>query len=95
MREGLRCAVSATPLLHVTAEWPEWTAEVLTYVAVFGRGFPKVSSERMDQADCCRVAAVLLHKHALADAAAAQGLLAADTRPRIPKCVTSHERVCL
>ncbi len=85
MREGLRRAVSATSLRHAISEWPVWTPEVLTYVAVFGQGLPNPEPSRMDSASCSMLAAVLMHKDALATAAAAEGLRAGDTRASIPK----------
>ncbi len=85
MREGLRRAVSATPLRHSIAEWPLWTAEVLSYVEIFGQGLPNPAPDRMDSASCSRVASVLLHRDALAAAAAAEGLCAGDTRACVPK----------
>lgn len=76
MREGLRRAIAATPLHMSITEWPAWTAEVLTYMAVLGQGLRTPDPERTDRASCSRLAAVLLHKDALAAAVASEGTCA-------------------
>jgi hypothetical protein len=85
MREGLRRALSATPLRQSIAEWPSWTPEVLTYIALFGQGLSHPEPGRMDSASCSRVSAVLMHKDALAASAAAEGVSAGDCRASVPK----------
>jgi hypothetical protein len=85
MRDSLRRVISTSPLRHSCAAWPAWTAEVLTYVAVFGQGLSSPAPDRLDRASCSRVAAVLLHKEALAAAAATEGITAAETRASTPK----------
>ena len=96
MREGLRRALSATPLRQSISEWPSWTPEVLTYIAVFGQGLPHPEPDRMDSASCSRVSAVLMHKDALAAAAAAEGVSAGDCRASVPKsALSSHCASCL
>jgi hypothetical protein len=54
-------------------------------VEIFGQGLPNPAPDRMDSASCSRVASVLLHRNALAAAAAAEGLCAGDTRACVPK----------
>ena len=95
MRDGLRRAISATPLRQSISEWPSWVPEVLTYVALFGQGLPNPSPDRMDSASYSRVLAVSLHKDALAAAAASEGLRSGDTRSSIPKSCALPESVCL
>lgn len=85
MREGLRRAIAATPLHMSITEWPAWTAEVLTYMAVLGQGLRTPDPERTDRASCSRLAAVLLHKDALAAAVASEGLHSCESRASIPK----------
>jgi hypothetical protein len=94
MRDGLRRAITATPLRQSISEWPSWAPEVLTYVALFGQGLPNPSLDRMDSASYSRVLAVSLHKDALAAAAAAEGLHSDDTRASIPKLATLPGLVC-
>jgi hypothetical protein len=86
MRDSLRRVISGTPLQPSASQWPAWTAEVLTYVAVFGHGLTSPAPDRVDRASCMMVAAVLLHKDSLAAAAAAEGVTAAASRACIPKC---------
>jgi len=52
MREGLRRALSATPLRESISERPPWTPEVLFYVEIFGQGLPSPAPDRMDSASC-------------------------------------------
>ena len=85
MRDGLRRAIAASPLRSSSAQWPPWTAEVLVYIALFGQGLTVPAPDRMDAASCSRVAAVLLHKDALAAAAAADGVCAAASSKSTPK----------
>lgn len=85
MRDSLRRIISSSPLHRSSSQWPAWTAEVLTYVAVFGQGLTAPSPDRADRESCSRVACVLLHKDALTAAAAAEGITASEARARIPK----------
>jgi hypothetical protein len=85
MRDGLRRVIAASPLRTSTAEWPPWTPEVLVYIALFGQGLAVPAPDRTDSASCSRVAAVLLHKDALAAAAAAEGVCAVASRACTPK----------